>query len=157
MLTEAPIGRSRIADSGNRRPPSPWPGAAAAALVLGGRRRLPHHLDRPRRAPPRIHPGLGEILFRHWVLPFEALSVLLLAALVGAIVPLPQEHAGRGSRQLSGEGPGEVPPSRTGTTEPTDGEGPALMHLAYPAVLAALLFCTGLYGVLARRNAISGP
>ncbi|MFI9492506.1 MULTISPECIES: NADH-quinone oxidoreductase subunit NuoK [Streptomyces] len=28
------------------------------------------------------------------------------------------------------------------------------MHLAYPAVLAALLFCTGLYGVLARRNTI---
>ncbi|MEU6894472.1 hypothetical protein ABZ934_22195, partial [Streptomyces sp. NPDC046557] len=26
----------------------------------------------------------GEILFRHWVLPFEALSVLLLAALIGA-------------------------------------------------------------------------
>jgi NADH-quinone oxidoreductase subunit K len=28
------------------------------------------------------------------------------------------------------------------------------MHLAYPAVLAALLFCVGVYGVLARRNAI---
>ena len=28
------------------------------------------------------------------------------------------------------------------------------MHLAYPAVLAALLFAVGLYGVLARRNAI---
>ncbi|QPP07056.1 NADH-quinone oxidoreductase subunit NuoK [Streptomyces bathyalis] len=28
------------------------------------------------------------------------------------------------------------------------------MHLAYPAVLAALLFSAGLYGVLARRNAI---
>lgn len=28
------------------------------------------------------------------------------------------------------------------------------MHLAYPVVLSALLFCTGLYGVLARRNAI---
>ncbi|WP_306332628.1 NADH-quinone oxidoreductase subunit NuoK [Streptomyces sp. KL118A] len=28
------------------------------------------------------------------------------------------------------------------------------LHLAYPAVLAALLFCVGLYGVLARRNAI---
>jgi NADH-quinone oxidoreductase subunit K len=28
------------------------------------------------------------------------------------------------------------------------------MHIAYPAVLAALLFSTGLYGVLARRNAI---
>ncbi|UGY93071.1 NADH-quinone oxidoreductase subunit NuoK [Streptomyces gobiensis] len=28
------------------------------------------------------------------------------------------------------------------------------MHLAYPAVLAVLLFCVGLYGVLARRNAV---
>ncbi|MBV9024961.1 MAG: NADH-quinone oxidoreductase subunit NuoK [Streptomycetaceae bacterium] len=28
------------------------------------------------------------------------------------------------------------------------------MHLAYPAVLAVLLFCVGLYGVLVRRNAI---
>ncbi|MEO3974296.1 NADH-quinone oxidoreductase subunit NuoK [Streptomyces sp. CAU 1734] len=28
------------------------------------------------------------------------------------------------------------------------------MHLAYPAVLSVLLFSVGLYGVLARRNAI---
>lgn len=28
------------------------------------------------------------------------------------------------------------------------------MHLAYPAVLAVLLFCTGVYGMLVRRNAI---
>jgi NADH-quinone oxidoreductase subunit K len=28
------------------------------------------------------------------------------------------------------------------------------MHLAYPLVLAALLFSVGVYGVLARRNAI---
>jgi NADH-quinone oxidoreductase subunit J len=28
---------------------------------------------------------MGEALFRYWVLPFEALSVLLLSALVGAI------------------------------------------------------------------------
>ncbi|WP_030163927.1 NADH-quinone oxidoreductase subunit NuoK [Spirillospora albida] len=28
------------------------------------------------------------------------------------------------------------------------------MHLAYPAVVAALLFSIGVYGVLARRNAI---
>lgn len=28
------------------------------------------------------------------------------------------------------------------------------MHLLYPAVLAALLFCVGVYGVLARRNAV---
>lgn len=28
------------------------------------------------------------------------------------------------------------------------------MHVLYPAALAALLFCAGVYGVLARRNAI---
>ena len=28
------------------------------------------------------------------------------------------------------------------------------MHVVYPTVLAALLFCVGIYGVLARRNAI---
>ncbi|MQS09249.1 NADH-quinone oxidoreductase subunit NuoK, partial [Streptomyces alkaliphilus] len=28
------------------------------------------------------------------------------------------------------------------------------MHLVYPVVLAVLLFCVGLYGVLARRNAV---
>lgn len=28
------------------------------------------------------------------------------------------------------------------------------MHLVYPAVLSVLLFCVGVYGVLARRNAI---
>jgi NADH-quinone oxidoreductase subunit K len=28
------------------------------------------------------------------------------------------------------------------------------MHLVYPTVLAALLFCIGMYGVLARRNAV---
>ncbi len=31
-------------------------------------------------------PSAGSAIFRGWVLPFEALSVLLLAALVGAIV-----------------------------------------------------------------------
>ena len=28
------------------------------------------------------------------------------------------------------------------------------MHLVYPVVLAAVLFCIGMYGVLARRNAV---
>ncbi|WP_129841131.1 NADH-quinone oxidoreductase subunit NuoK [Streptomyces sp. RFCAC02] len=28
------------------------------------------------------------------------------------------------------------------------------MHLVHPATLAVLLFCVGLYGVLARRNAV---
>jgi NADH-quinone oxidoreductase subunit J len=30
--------------------------------------------------------AVGTALFRYWVLPFEALSVLLLAALIGAVV-----------------------------------------------------------------------
>lgn len=53
---------------------------------MGGRGRVPYDLDRPGRTLPGLHPGIRRILFRHWVLPFEALSVLLLAALVGAIV-----------------------------------------------------------------------
>lgn len=36
----------------------------------------------------------GEMLFQHWVLPFEALSVLLLAALIGAIVLSRRDAAG---------------------------------------------------------------
>ena len=70
-----PLGRPR---RGRRRRGRPR---------LGRRRRLPHHLDRPGRTGPRAPPrSTGAFLFRHWVLPFEALSVLLLAALVGAIV-----------------------------------------------------------------------
>jgi NADH-quinone oxidoreductase subunit J len=38
---------------------------------------------------------MGQVLFSRWVLPFEVLSVLLLAALVGAIVM---------SRRSEGEG-----------------------------------------------------
>ncbi len=37
---------------------------------------------------------IGQAMFRYWVLPFEALSVLLLAALVGAIaLSKPDEEA----------------------------------------------------------------
>lgn len=70
------------------------------------------------------------------MLPFEALSVLLLAALIGAIVLSRRNDPADAGLRLRRQ------------------EGAALMHLAYPAVLAALLFCTGVYGVLARRNAI---
>lgn len=40
-------------------------------------------LDGPAQGSTEVS---GQFLFRHWVLPFEALSVLLLAALIGAIV-----------------------------------------------------------------------
>ncbi len=85
MLTKAPIGRSPDADSANR-----WAALAVAAPPRppssGGRRRVPHDLDRPRRCTLGFHQVTGASLFQNWVLPFEALSVLLLAALVGAIV-----------------------------------------------------------------------
>ncbi|RLU83889.1 proton-conducting membrane transporter [Streptomyces griseocarneus] len=86
MLTKAPIGRSPDADSGNRWPALGVAVAAAAALVwivVDAFRTTWIDLD---GAPQGTTKVSGEILFRHWVLPFEALSVLLLAALVGAVV-----------------------------------------------------------------------
>ncbi|MEV8527926.1 MULTISPECIES: NADH-quinone oxidoreductase subunit J family protein [unclassified Streptomyces] len=86
MLTKAPIGPSPDADSGNR-----WV-ALTVALATAGTlvwvvadafRTSWIDLDGPAQGSTKVS---GEILFRHWVLPFEALSVLLLAALVGAIV-----------------------------------------------------------------------
>lgn len=86
MLTKAPIGRSPDADSGNR-----WVALAVAVVaavslvwvVVDAFRTTWIDLDGPTQGSTKVS---GEILFRHWVLPFEALSVLLLAALIGAIV-----------------------------------------------------------------------
>jgi NADH-quinone oxidoreductase subunit J len=85
MLTRAPIGPSPDLTTGNL-----WLAAAVAVtstvsllvvlldgfgsdfVELGGRTATGGD-------------GLGRVLFGAWVLPFEALSVLLLAALVGAV------------------------------------------------------------------------
>ncbi|WP_030382346.1 MULTISPECIES: NADH-quinone oxidoreductase subunit J [unclassified Streptomyces] len=86
MLTRAPIGRSPDADSGNRWAALTVAVAAAAALVwvvVDAFRTTWVDLD---GAPAGSTEVTGEALFQNWVLPFEALSVLLLAALVGAIV-----------------------------------------------------------------------
>ncbi|MEW1869905.1 NADH-quinone oxidoreductase subunit J [Streptomyces caelestis] len=86
MLTRAPIGRSPDADSGNRRVALAVAVAASAALVwvvVDAFRTTWIDLD---GAPAGSTEVTGASLFQHWVLPFEALSVLLLAALVGAIV-----------------------------------------------------------------------
>lgn len=86
MLTRAPIGPSPDADSRNR-PVALVVAVAAAAtlvtLVVDAFRATWIDLDKGVQGSTRV---AGETLFRHWVLPFEALSVLLLAALVGAIV-----------------------------------------------------------------------
>ncbi|MFG2880384.1 NADH-quinone oxidoreductase subunit J [Streptomyces sp. NPDC048337] len=86
MLTKAPIGRSPDADSGNRWVAAGVAGVAAVALVwvvVDAFRTTWIDLDGPVQGSTKVS---GEILFQHWVLPFEALSVLLLAALIGAIV-----------------------------------------------------------------------
>lgn len=86
MFTRAPIGRSADVDTPNR------PVALAVALATAGilvallvdAFRLSYvdvHAAEPGRA--RV---VGQAVFRAYVLPFEVVSVLLLAALVGAIV-----------------------------------------------------------------------
>ncbi|PSM38844.1 proton-conducting membrane transporter [Streptomyces dioscori] len=86
MLTRAPIGRSPDADSGNRWVALAVAIAAAAALVwvvVDAFRTTWIDLDGAAAGSTAV---TGASLFQSWVLPFEALSVLLLAALVGAIV-----------------------------------------------------------------------
>jgi NADH-quinone oxidoreductase subunit J len=86
MLTRAPIGRSADLTTGNR-----WLAlgiavtilVALVALVVDAYRHDVIALD---GQPVTTTTAIGVVLFRYWVLPFEALSVLLLAALVGAIV-----------------------------------------------------------------------
>ncbi|MBL1090073.1 NADH-quinone oxidoreductase subunit J family protein [Streptomyces sp. NPDC001739] len=86
MLTKAPIGRSPDADSGNRWAALVVALAAAGALVwvvVDAFRTTWINLEGPVQGSTEAS---GRSLFQYWVLPFEALSVLLLAALVGAIV-----------------------------------------------------------------------
>ncbi|MGW1280790.1 NADH-quinone oxidoreductase subunit J family protein [Streptomyces tsukubensis] len=130
MLTKAPIGRSPDADSGNRAVAVAVAGIAAVALVwvvVDAFRTTWIDLEGPAQGSTAT---AGEILFRHWVLPFEALSVLLLAALVGAIV-LSRRHSddtgnttGTGNSDDTGTGTGTGNPggtSATGGTGPTAG------------------------------------
>lgn len=84
MLTRAPIGPSRDLDSGNRFAAAAVAIAASAALATllvtaFGDARIDLAAARGRTA------DIGAALFANWVLAFEVLSVLLLAALVGAI------------------------------------------------------------------------
>jgi NADH-quinone oxidoreductase subunit J len=86
MLTRAPIGRTLDLDSDNKVLAAVVGVATAATLVLlvidafkGGWVDVQH-------VPIGSAAGDGGAIFRSWVLPFEVVSVLLLAALVGAIV-----------------------------------------------------------------------
>ncbi|MQA96236.1 MAG: NADH-quinone oxidoreductase subunit J [Streptosporangiales bacterium] len=110
MLTRAPIGPSTDLDGANR------PAAVVVAVALAGVL-VTVIVDGFRTAyvpSARASSGagsaetIGAALFRDWVLPFEALSVLLLAALIGAIVLSRREigPAETDARRGGGEGEG---------------------------------------------------
>ncbi|MFF4347824.1 NADH-quinone oxidoreductase subunit J [Streptomyces sp. NPDC001530] len=118
MLTKAPIGPSPDADSGNRWAALTVAVAAAAALVwvvVDAFRTTWVDLD---GAPAGSTQVTGASLFQNWVLPFEALSVLLLAALVGAIV-LSRKAKADAATTASAPAGGTVPSTRTSRTIPS--------------------------------------
>jgi NADH-quinone oxidoreductase subunit J len=85
MLTRAPVGR-RVLDNSLR--------ARIGALVIGGSvfAMLTWFMvdawsgERITNRAATSTAALGTAIFRNYVLPFEAVSILLLAALIGAIV-----------------------------------------------------------------------
>jgi NADH-quinone oxidoreductase subunit J len=87
MLTRAPIGRTTELDSNNR-----WAALVVGLATAGVLVTVVADAVRSTWFDPRevvvngTAKAVGTSLFRYWVLPFEVLSVLLLAALVGAIV-----------------------------------------------------------------------
>jgi NADH-quinone oxidoreductase subunit J len=86
MLTRAPIGYSAEFTSGNRWVAAGVAGATAGVLVtVVGQAFGDAYVD-VQAGVAGSSGAMGSAIFRYWVLPFEALSVLLLAALVGAIV-----------------------------------------------------------------------
>ncbi len=111
MLTKAPIGHSPDADSENR-----W--VALGVAVVAACTLVWVVADAFRSTWIDVHAhgggntkGIGSGLFRFWVLPFEALSVLLLAALIGAIVLSRRGSGYDGSGDPGGPGdPGRLRP-----------------------------------------------
>ncbi|HKE98021.1 MAG TPA: NADH-quinone oxidoreductase subunit J [Actinomycetes bacterium] len=85
MLTRAPVGRRVLDNTRAAR-------LGAAGVAGGVFAMLTWFLyrafegERIATAAPTATAALGTSLFRNYVLPFEAVSVLLLAALIGAIV-----------------------------------------------------------------------
>jgi NADH-quinone oxidoreductase subunit J len=97
MLTKAPIGRDTL----DHQPQSRIVGAIVAVLMFLGLAGLllrvwPVGTTAASDAALGSTAAVGESLFRDYVLPFEVVSFLLLAALIGAIV-LARKDDGSGS------------------------------------------------------------
>ena len=87
VLTRAPIGPTDELDVKHKLPAVVVAVAAAGVLVTVLVDAYRNFWIEPRAAVPLgTAAANGAALFKYWVLPFETLSVLLLAALVGAIV-----------------------------------------------------------------------
>ena len=86
MLTKAPIGRDSL-DNHQR-----WIAAVVAVVIFAGlvfliQQAWPlQHASNTLGTFPGDTGTIGIALFRDYILPFEAISFLLLAALIGAIV-----------------------------------------------------------------------
>ena len=159
MLTRAPIGPHAEIDTPR------WQRVAGA--VLGGATTallasllLPlfsgatANLDTPTTTTPQV----AQAVFGTWVWPFELLSVLLLVALIGAFAVsrlVLQPDGDRDSLAVT-SATASATASMTSSTSAvgTGTEGARMIHLSLPAALAALLAGIGVYGVLARRNAV---
>ncbi|MGZ5418673.1 MAG: NADH-quinone oxidoreductase subunit J family protein [Nocardioides sp.] len=86
MLTKAPTGPQPDLTVARALPAAVAAGLVGVLLcatVVAGFRDVRIDLDEVQVGTAEV---TGETIFRMWVLPFEVLSVLLLAALVGAIV-----------------------------------------------------------------------
>jgi NADH-quinone oxidoreductase subunit J len=85
MLTRAPLGRSSELDNDQR-----WLAAVVSLFVAGGLGAV--LIDAfgddklPKGAVIQRSGDIGTEIFQRYVIPFEVVSVLLLAALVGAVV-----------------------------------------------------------------------
>lgn len=85
MLTRAPIGRTANLTG------KQWPVAAAVGALMGGvliYALVDEFDDTELPEDPVINrtADVGDSIFSQFIIPFEAVSVLLLAALIGAIV-----------------------------------------------------------------------
>jgi NADH-quinone oxidoreductase subunit J len=83
MLTKAPT--NPLPELTTRRSPFAAVVAAVLALLLGSGVVLAFGNEKLRPVTSGSATAVGTQVFKNWVLPFEVLSVLLLAALIGAI------------------------------------------------------------------------
>lgn len=85
MLTRAPLGTSDDLDHRNYRPAGILTGLLLA-VVIGGSLVATFGDDKVKLTAPNSVAKLSDSIFSTYLLPFEVVSVMLLAALIGAIV-----------------------------------------------------------------------